>query len=529
LQKRSNAPAKDLFDTGLDKDLKQLSEIVEQLIRLAATISLQQLYEKTIKIALIQAYIEKSDNCILLTQLLNAFSNFIKNETIRNPNLTLNELVAAIDTMQNEGLPICTNIEKGKPTSVQLINAIDAGLQQFEYLFIPGVNSGSNEKKTWLDYIYQLPDINLMEPNDRYSNNLLNAILTNKNAHVYISFSKKNKNGKALEPAAFISTILSNKFLQVNEMQSNPDTLFHFSLADKKRSFPKIAPLNDLFIKPIVDKFVMNVSALNSYLNCPLGFYYKNILRVPDGQNEALQFGSAIHYALEQLFKKMASGFSAPANSIETAAKKEQFPSATEMIADFKLYLFNHRSNFTKEAFDRRIIYGEDVLGNYYNQYINTWNKVVSIERNMRGIMVNGVPLKGKLDKLEFNGREVTIVDYKSGKVEKALTKTNPPNDDDPNGGDYWRQAVFYKLLVDNYAQKDWKVVRTEFDFIEPDITGELRKADIVITPADIETVKQQLTQSWHKISAYDFYTGCGKPDCHWCNFVRDNNLSAAR
>jgi DNA helicase-2/ATP-dependent DNA helicase PcrA len=299
-------------------------------------------------------------------------------------------------------------------------------------------------------------------------------------------------------------------------------------LVDKKRSLPKIAPLNDLFIKPIVNKFGMNVSALNSYLNCPLSFYYKNILRVPGGQNEALQFGSAIHNALEQLFKKMASGFSVPVNSNDTTPKKEQFPTATEMIADFKLYLFNHRSNFTKEAFDRRIIYGEDVLENYYNQYITTWNKVVSIERNMRGIMVNGVPLKGKLDKLEFNGREVTIVDYKSGNVEKALTKTNPPNDDAPNGGDYWRQAVFYKLLVDNYTQKDWKVVRTEFDFIEPDITGEFRKVDIVITPADIETVKQQLTQAWHKISAYDFYTGCGKPACHWCNFVMNNNLSVA-
>jgi DNA helicase-2/ATP-dependent DNA helicase PcrA len=526
LQERSNAPAKDLFDTGLDKDLKQMSGIIEQLIRFSATNTLQQLYEKTVEIALIQPYIEKSDNCILLKQLLNAFSDFLKNETARNPNLTLNELVAAIDTMQNEGLPISTNIEKGNPNSVQLINAIEAGVQQFEYLFIPGVNSVASEEKTWLDYICQLPDINFKEPNDQYSNNLLNAILKNKNAHLYISFSKNNKYGKAQDPATFITTILSNKFVQVNEIQSNPDKPVHFSLADKKRSLPKIAPLNDLFIKPIVNKFVMNVSALNSYLNCPLGFYYKNILRVPDGQNEALQFGSAIHYALEQLFKKMAAGFTAPAESIATAANKEQFPSAMEMIADFKLYLFNHRSNFTKEAFDRRIIYGEDVLENYYNQYINSWNKVVSIERNMRGIMVNGVPLKGKLDKLEFNGREVTIVDYKSGNVEKALTKTNPPNKDDPNGGDYWRQAVFYKLLVDNYAQKDWKVVRTEFDFIEPDITGEFHKVDIVITPADIETVKQQLTQAWHKISAYDFYTGCGKPTCHWCNFVMNNNLS---
>ena len=159
---------------------------------------------------------------------------------------------------------------------------------------------------------------------------------------------------------------------------------------------------------------------------------------------------------------------------------------------------------------------------------INSWNKVVAVERNIRGIVVNGVPIKGKLDKLEFNGKEVNVVDYKSGNIDNALPKMKSPSDKDPNGGDYWRQAVFYKILVDNYEQKDWKVISTEFDFIEPDKKGEYRKEKIVIAPQDMETVKQQLTEVWHKIQARDFYTGCGKADCHWCNFVKNNKLAVA-
>ena len=100
------------------------------------------------------------------------------------------------------------------------------------------------------------------------------------------------------------------------------------------------------------------------------------------------------------------------------------------------------------------------------------------------------------------------------------------PHDKDPNGGDYWRQAVFYKILVDNYEQKEWKVISTEFDFIEPDKKGEYRKEKITISPEDMETVKQQITEVWNRIQARDFYTGCGKPDCHWCNFVKNNNLA---
>ena len=31
----------------------------------------------------------------------------------------------------------------------------------------------------------------------------------------------------------------------------------------------------------------MNVTALNNYLKCPLEFYFKNLVRIPSGKNEA--------------------------------------------------------------------------------------------------------------------------------------------------------------------------------------------------------------------------------------------------
>jgi DNA helicase-2/ATP-dependent DNA helicase PcrA len=69
-------------------------------------------------------------------------------------------------------------------------------------------------------------------------------------------------------------------------------------------------------------------------------------------------------------------------------------------------------------------------------------------------------------------------------------------------------------------------VVSTEFDFIEPDKKKEYQKKKLVITPADITTVSQQIADVWQKIQSREFYTGCGKNDCHWCNFVKTNNLA---
>ena len=262
----------------------------------------------------------------------------------------------------------------------------------------------------------------------------------------------------------------------------------------------------------------MNVTALNNYLRCPLEFYFRNLIRIPSPKNEATEFGSSVHYALEQLFRKMLG---------DSRAKDERkFPSKEEFVKDFDWYMNRHRESFTRDQFDRRLEYGHDVLNNYYEKYVHTWNKIVTIERNIRNIVVNEVPLKGKLDKLEFDDKSVNVVDYKTGDPDKAKAKLQPPSDKDPVGGDYWRQAVFYKILVDHYEHKNWKVVSSEFDFVEPDKKKIYRKYKVFVTPRDIDIVCEQIKTVWDKIQAHDFYTGCGKDSCHWCNFVKTNNLT---
>src|SRR5436190_21760632 len=255
-----------------------------------------------------------------------------------------------------------------------------------------------------------------------------------------------------------------------------------------KQLIPQIEEIEKEFIAGFLDKFVMNVTALNNYLKCPVEFYFKNLIRIPSPKNEATEFGSAVHFALEKLFRKMQEG------------GKEKFSTKEEFINDFEWFMYRHRESLTKEQFDRRMEYGQEVLSNYYDKYIKSFNKIVAIERNIRNVMIKGVPLKGKLDKLEFDGRSVNVVDYKTGDPDKAIPQTKGPSEKDPNGGNYWRQAVFYKILVDNYEQKSWTVVSTEFDFIEPDKKKNYRREKIIVTPADITTLSQQITSTWEKI-----------------------------
>ena len=91
------------------------------------------------------------------------------------------------------------------------------------------------------------------------------------------------------------------------------------------------------------------------------------------------------------------------------------FQSKELFIADFNWYMHRHRENFTKEQFDRRMEYGEIVLTSYYDANINSWNKVMLAETNIRNVVIKGVPLKGKLDKIEFDGEKYRTPKFKDG------------------------------------------------------------------------------------------------------------------
>jgi DNA helicase-2/ATP-dependent DNA helicase PcrA len=520
LNDKAQAAPKDLFDTGLEPKMKEVSSVLESLIADVHNVTLQQLFERIINDAGVLKYVMIDPDKINLMQLLTALFDFIKQETSRNPVMTLDNLIGIIDLMDKEGIALPMQQVSGTDRGVNLLTAHGSKGLEFEYVFFAGANASLWEKKRKPGGGYKLPDNmfsnQLKAGDDEELRRLFYVALTRAEKYLFLSYSKFRADGKELEPSMFIAEILEKHILHVEKIEISQEELMEFEILQFSAKAPEIEHAEEDFISTLLDKFVMNVTALNNYLRCPLEFYYKSLLKIPAGKTEATEFGSAIHHALEQLFVKMRD------------SDKQTFPPKESIIADFGWYMHRHRENFTKEAFARRMEYGDMVLSAYYDKYSNTWNKIIAVERNIRAVILNQVPIKGKLDKLEFNGKEVNVVDYKTGNYENAVAKLKPPHDKDPNGGDYWRQAVFYKLLIDNYEQKDWKVISSEFDFIEPDKKGVFHKDKIVISPADTETVKQQISETWIKIQNKDFYTGCGKDDCQWCNFARDNKLAVA-
>lgn len=516
IYEKANTPPKDLFSTGLHESLRKASRTLERLISDVPNVTLQTLLEYIIRKGGVLSNIMKAPDKIWQMQVLTGLYDFVKEETRRNPNLNLRQLVGTIELMEKEGLSLPLIQISGTDKGVNLLTAHGSKGLEFEYVFFAACNSCFWEKKRKPGVGYSLPN-NIFsslpkQKDDEELRRLFYVAMTRAEQHLFISYCRCGSDGKELEPSMFIAEIKHE--LPVEKVFLDEETFTDFQILQFQDAAPEIEKMEEDFVQRLLDKFVLSVTALNNYLYCPLEFYYKNLIRIPSPKNEATEFGSSVHYALERLFLDMQEN-------------ANRFSSKEKFIAWFEWYMHRHRESFTKEQFDRRLEYGQQVLSNYYDKYLNSWNKIVSVERNIRTIVLKDVPLKGKLDKLEFEGKNVNIVDYKTGDPEKARAKLQPPSEKDPNGGDYWRQAVFYKMLADS-NDRGWQVVSTEFDFIEPDKKNNYRKVRLAIQPSDIEKVTEQIATVWQKIQNKEFYVGCGKEDCHWCHFVKTNDLAVA-
>lgn len=518
LMAESTVPRADLFNQPNGQSIKEVSDTLEYLLKASGNNTLQQLLELVIQKAGILSFIRKSSEMPWLMQVLNAFFNHLKEENKRNPELRLEEWLANIDTMKKNRLPISLYKLTANDEGVNMVTAHGAKGSEYAHVFVIGCTQHIwDEHNNSGKYTFKLPDnlvhINRTATDLEESRRLFYVAITRAKTHLQVSYPLKDDKDKDQTKSTFITELLEESNLAVTPKQVSDNILANYLLLQfKEKARPEIELVEDAYIDQILKRYTLSVTHLNNFLNCPLRFYYQNLIRVPAAKNESMAFGSAIHWAIERLFLKMR-------------ANNNVFPSKQELVEDFNWHMKNNKEAFTAEAFKLKTDYGEKILPAYYDYHINRWNKVVIAEKAVRNVTVQNIPINGKLDKLEFNGKLVNVVDYKTGKYANAKKKLVSPNEKEPNGGDYWRQAVFYKILLDNDRTNDWQVISTEFDFIEP-VNDAYKTEKIEVTATDIATVTNQITDTWQKIQRKEFKTGCGKTDCEWCNFVKSNSLA---
>ncbi|HTD39845.1 MAG TPA: ATP-dependent DNA helicase [Mucilaginibacter sp.] len=504
-----------LFDAIQNQEMKYLMTYIDDLLKASVSVTLQQLFQELIAKMGILRYIMKQPNKGWYIQVLTNFFDFLKDESRKNPDIKVSDLIVTIDLMRDNNIRLPLTQVIYSENGVNFLTAHGSKGLEFEHVFLIGCDKktwdskGRNNGFSFPDTLTQAPDDDIAQKEE--SRRLFYVALTRAKQHLSISYAARDKNGKDQEASQFIGEILAATNLRVDYPKpAEEDMLDFYATQFNEDEKPKIELIDKNYINQLLQNYTLSVTHLSNYLDCPLRFYFQCLIRVPSGKSPAATFGSAVHDALKRAFRWLKEN-------------DDEFPTTEQFMKDFRAYMYRNRDSFTKEDFKLRLDYGDKILPPFYELNTLNWNKIALVELSIKNIEIDGVPVKGNLDKVEFTGKQVTVVDYKTGKFRNAKEKLLRPTDGKPNGGDYWRQAVFYKLLIENDGTKDWQVIDTQFDFIEPVGEREYITEKILISPEDIATVREQIKTVYGKILAHDFNTGCGKEECDWCHFVRSN------
>ena len=498
--------------------ISEFEENISYWISQVPNCTVQILFEKILTRGGLLSWIMQSDDKVWNLQVVTTLFDFIKDETAKNEFRTLGDVLGTLALMTSNNIPLPLNRVVISENGLNFVTAHSSKGLEYKKVFLIGCNADTWDKSR-AGNAFRLPDNLVREEEAEVTEDgrrLFYVAMTRAREELFISYAAHKANEKEDEASRYVAELVDSSLITLTRESVSDVQLLEYQLATMLEfNKAEIDFLDEGFLKEELKGYSMSVTHLNKYLRCPIAFYFENVLKVPSARNESIGFGSAVHHALYHLFHNMQ-------NDVQ-----KEFVGLNLFLRYFDDGMKFYHSHFTKEDYDRRTEYGHKILSDYYRTYADRWNKQVKTELRVSNCEVDGVPVNGAIDKMEIEGKQVNVIDYKTGKPANGKKKLNPPSEKDPTGGDYWRQIVFYKLLLDNDKSSNYAMVSGEIDFVEPDTSGEYVKKKVVVSPEDISLVKAQIKDTYQKILALDFRTGCGKEDCAWCNFVRHNYNSS--
>lgn len=434
--------------------------------------------------------LSRSDRYQTLERVRSLFE-YIGTYSDAHPHATLADLLSVFDDMEEYGLSLAP-VRFGAKDVIHVMTAHRAKGMEFDHVYIPFAHDerwGSSTGRTKL----RLPIYgdNVRGTTEDDERRLFYVALTRARRSVTLTYAEHSPEGREQIPTRFSAdipdTLISKETAQSEELE--------FSLKKEKSLTGEIFSKEELkYIRERLATQGFSVSALNSYLESPWRYFFLNLLRIPKVQEPYLLFGTAIDGALKWFATERSEG---------------RDPTKDKLIDRF-VYLFT-RMSLSDTDFQSYKKKGVEALTGYYKEYAkkdetNT-KSAVSISVAFKTCIkeMPEITLRGELDKVEFlNEHDVRVVDYKTG---KPKSRNDIEGKTKSSNGNYKRQLVFYKLLIDRDTSRNWNMKEGVLDFVEPDQKGRYKREVFEITDTDLQELQTEIRRSLKEIYDLSFVT----------------------
>ena len=486
----------------------------------------------------IDEYIMKSKEKYLLVSVLNELYKLMLTECLLHPKLTVKGFLNQLSALQEMRISLPIEELSGSPSNcVQLMTAHGSKGREFEHVFMMKCNDGKKKSESWPGgennsgrFSYP-PSLNGKVENESQLKEEENRRL------FYVAMTRAKKVLHLSYSDDFDKTHFINEFEEfIDEVEVKES--FEDCQSVDEVEVPKFS--NDA-LNGILGELSLSVSTLNAFLKCPLSFYFNKGLKLPSETNEAMVFGSIIHEVLEKIYIPVDDSQSSELTT-KTVLSLEEALKLFETIFEDKSYQLSS-DRVKRDAYTR----ARKIIENLYKKPGYLKEGVIAVEHHIKGIKlgdilnttgesdISDVELNGKIDKIECEEGIIRLIDYKTGNAKNAKDKLVPPSEKEPLGGDYWRQAVFYYILVTNAGiDISDKEVLVKYVFVEDSNNedGFSETEDIRITQNEVDIVLDQIKDAVVKLKEGNFNCGCGqvKDDrnnypCDYCLQVLENRV----
>lgn len=323
--------------------------------------------------------------------------------------------------------------------------------------------------------------------------------LTRAKRYLYMTYARTDLKGKEMVPLRYLEgeTIPTAQDLEVDiatmlpSLELYPET----TLTREHKEF----------LADILAEYSLSATHFNSFLDVtnggPRQFMIDHVLRFPARKQPSAAFGTAMHCAVERLYRHLR--------------EHETLPSAEYLEEEFINAL--NRERLSKEEREKFIEHGKEQLRVYLHERGHAADPRAVIERNFRNDQVHlgEACITGKIDRMHVDDdtRTIEVCDWKTGRAVRSWT--GKQEFEKHKLWCYRNQLMFYKLLVENSPQFRGRYVVSAgcLEFLEHR-DGEILTLPLEFSHDEMSRFAQLVQVVFHKIKNQEFIdTSTYSPD----------------
>lgn len=441
--------------------------------------------------------------------------------------------------------------------SVRVMTAHGSKGLEFDYVFLPFAT-----ERSWIGRVrgqyFVLPQKHRNEEDDiRDARRLFYVALTRARKHAVILLSEEDA-GSVETPLRFLSELdaryvrhisLPAKLIDTFSYNTNPGSRAKLATGQAYEQNVTAQKLVDLAKHTLLESG-LSVTALNHFIECPSRFLFQSILKIPQAPAPSAEKGTAVHEAfariwqaknrsakqIERLFKESVADYLL--GSFLPPYEKEAIQK--ELFEDAPLIARELQGHFTGAArtegwHETMFVFSSPSFSSFQEQMPSLRGRGVSKKEDKKGSSDSlsppfplsergggehiAISLHGKLDATQEDSDAVYVYDYKT---KETMTVAAIKGETKSDNGSYWRQLIFYKLLLQNNPRYKGKDIRPALVFAMPDRRGKCGIVLLPVTETDIEGLKREIQRLIDSVwSGHIMNDFCDESKCEWCGMKK--------